>query len=120
MRLQRLLCAVVVVSFIGSAGVASAQTYSADARKVAMGGVSDNANIASSMVDSAEPYTVILIPFGLIQVIKNHDQFDPTNDKFDPVSAIEGGASPLHYQTGRGTSDVEHPEQRFVTDLVNG
>ena len=120
LKIQRFVCVLVVLSFIAGASTASAQSYSADARKIGMGGVGDNSNIAASMVEPAQPYTVIVLPLGLIQVFKNTDQFDPNSDAFDPVRAMELASSPLHYTTGRGTSAVEHPEQRFIKDLVNG
>ena len=85
-----------------------------------MGGVGDNSNIAASMVEPSQAYTVIVLPFGLIQVLQDFDQFNPSSNKFDPVRAIENASSPLHYTIGRGSSGAEHPEQRFITDLVNG
>ena len=120
MQIQRFLCVLIVLSFMACGSTASAQTYSADARKVGMGGVGDNSNIAAGMVEPAQPYTVIVLPLGLIQVLQNLDQFNPTDDKFDPARAIESASSPLHYTTGRGSTGAEHPEVRFITGLVNG
>ena len=97
---------------------ARAQNYNTDARRIAMGGVGDSSNIAASMVDPAQPYTVIPVPLGLIQVLGDFDLFNPTGDDFDPVRAIELGSSPLHYTFGR-SSGGDNPEQRFINDLVN-
>src|SRR6185295_18501768 len=102
--------------FLAGAGAASAQSYSGDARKIGMGGVGDNSNIAAGMVDPAQSYTAIVVPLGLIQVLRDFDQFDPSGDEFDPVRAIENASNPLHYTTGRGSSAGEHPEQRFISD----
>ena len=120
MQIQRFLCVLIVLSFIAGGSTASAQTFSGDARKVAMGGVGDDANIAASMVEPAQPYIAIPLPFGLFQVLGNLKAFNPTNDKFDPVRAIEGASSPLHYTFGRGSDSTEDPQQRFIRDLVNG
>lgn len=101
-------------------GNASAQSFTADARTVGMGGGGSNTNIAMSMVDPAGPYAVIPIPLGLIQVLSNVHGFDPSNDKFDPAWAIEAASNPLHWTFGRRTSDSDSPEARFMRDLVNG
>jgi hypothetical protein len=97
-----------------------AQSYTADARKIGMGGVGDNSNIAISMVAPAEAYTVIPVPLGLFQVLQDFDKFNPSSDQFDPVRAVENASSPLHYTIGRQEEGVDHPDQRFIADLVNG
>ena len=56
----------------------------------------DSANISVSMVDPAQPYTAIPLPIGLIQVLGNWNEFNPSSDKFDPISAIEGPSNSLH------------------------
>lgn len=122
MQNQRFWRVLAVLPLLAIAGerAASAQAYSFDARKVGMGGVGDNSNIAASMVEPATPYGVIPIPIGLIQVFQNRNQFDPEGDEFDPVRAIESASSPFHYTFGRTKSDGDDPQQRFVRDLVNG
>lgn len=119
MRIQRVLGLVAVLSLIVMAGTASAQNFSTDARKIAMGGnAGDSANIAMGMVDKASPYTVIPIPLGLFQVFSGGlDKFNPSKATFDPVRAAELAASPLHYTFGR--KSTSSTSQTFVTDLVN-
>ena len=119
MRIHRTLALVAAVLLVGAVGTASAQNYGTDARKIAMGGSGgDSANIASGMVDKASPYTAIVLPLGLLQIFKGgFDKFDPTNDDFDPVRAIEDATNPIHYTFGRGTTDTG---QAFIHDLVNG
>jgi hypothetical protein len=107
----------IVLLFIAAGNTVSAQNFSADARKIGMGGVGENENIAASMVAPAEPYTVILLPFGLIQVFNDRNLFNPSNNQFDPVRSIEEASNPLHFTTGRASSG---PEQLFIGDLVNG
>ncbi len=104
---------------VATAGSASAQNFGADARKVAMGGSgAASENIASDLVEKTAPYTVIVIPIGLLQVFKDGtDPFNPTSDRFDPVRAIENASNPLHYTFGRGNTS---PGQAFINDLVNG
>src|SRR5436190_21535179 len=92
------------VSCLALASQTSAQSFTADARAVAMGGDGNGANIARSMVPPAGPYLVIPLPIGLIQVLGNLHGFDPSSDKFDPAWAVESAASPLHYTFGRKSS----------------
>jgi hypothetical protein len=119
MRIHRLLALVTAVLLVGAVGTASAQNYGTDARKIAMGGQGgDSSNIASGMVDKASPYTAIVVPFGLFQILKGgFDKFDPNSDDFDPVKAIEDATNPIHYTFGRGTTDTG---QEFIHDLTNG
>src|SRR5579872_1573195 len=115
---ERFVRALRVIVFLAAASTpVAAQNYSGDARKVGMGGIDDNENIAASMVPSSVPYVVIPIPLGLIQQFQNRNQFDPTSTQFDPVEAIQGAANPVHLTSGRGAMG---PEQLFVEDLVNG
>ena len=82
-----------------------------------MGGVGYSENIATKMIEEERPYSSIVIPLGLIQLIQDRHHFDPDDDRFDPVLAMEYAASPLHYVIGR---DPGGPRGRFVKDVVNG
>ena len=120
MRTQKQVVALVsVLSVLLQAGAASAQNFSTDARKVGMGGNGgDSANIAAGMVEKGSPYTAIVIPLGIIQILSDGlDRFDPSKSAFDPGRAVEDIANPLHYTFGRGTTDTRLD---FVTDIVNG
>jgi hypothetical protein len=110
----------ILALFLVLSGDSSAQSFTADARTVGMGGGGKSANISLSMVDPAAPYAVIPIPLGLIQVLNNLRGFDPSNDKFDPAWAVEAASNPLHYTFGRKSSGSDSPEARFMRDLVNG
>src|SRR6476619_1146182 len=120
MRIHRVLALVTVVLLVGAVGTASAQNYSTDARKIAMGGSGgDSSNIASGMVDKASPYTAIVLPLGLIQLFSNGlDKFNPDKPAFDPVQAIEDATNPIHYTFGR--NDTGTGQAKFVNDLRNG
>jgi hypothetical protein len=108
------------VSMLAIASTAVAQSFTGDARAVAMGGSGANSNIALSMVAPATPYTSIPIPLGLIQVLGNTDAFNPTSDNFDPAWAVEAASNPLHYTFGRKSPSGDSPQSRFMRDLVNG
>lgn len=95
---------------------AFAQNWSFDARMIGLGGVGDVSNVAVNMVDEQRPYRAIVLPFGLIQVLPNIGKFNPTEDDFDLVRAIEYAASPIHYIVGRDTTDTG---ELFVTDIRN-
>lgn len=84
-----------------TASPASAQNWSGDARRIAMGGVGSGENLASTMIREEGGYRTIVIPLGLFQVLRNRDIFDPDSDEFDLVRSIEYAASPLHYTVNR-------------------
>jgi hypothetical protein len=91
------------------------QNYSADARKIAMGGGSDSGNLANKLIEQRRSYRSIPIPLGLIQLVRDRGRFNPNNDEFDPVLALEYAANPLHFTVNRGTGGGS-----FIRDLENG
>jgi hypothetical protein len=95
---------------------ASAQSWSFDAREIALGGVGGTHNVAADMIDEQRPYRAIVLPFGLIQVFQNIDVFKPDSSSFDPVRAVELAASPLHYTFGRTSTNTE---EAFVSAIRN-
>jgi hypothetical protein len=105
---------------LAMASHATAQSFSGDARTIAMGGESRNSNIARSMVAPATPYASIPLPIGLIQILPNTHGFDPSRDDFDPAWAIESASNPMHYTFGRKAPDSNDPQSRFIRDVVNG
>jgi hypothetical protein len=90
------------------------QSFTGDARRIGMGGTGENQNIGSQMIEEQRRYRSIVVPLGLIQVIKDRRYFNPDNDEFNPVRAIEDVANPIHITFRRGAGT-----QRFVNDLVN-
>jgi len=90
------------------------QSYTGDARRIGMGGTGENENIGSQMIADEQQYRSIVIPLGLIQVIRDRHYFYPDDDAFNPVRALEDVANPLHLTTRRGAATGN-----FVTDLVN-
>jgi hypothetical protein len=115
-RQMRVLLLVAAVSW-WAVPPALAQNWSFDARRVALGGVGSERNIASRMIEDERDYRAVVLPLGLLQVLRNRDVFDPTSDRFDLVRSIEYAASPLHYQVSR---DGTGTGSRFVTDVRNG
>src|SRR5690349_15445229 len=94
----------VVMMLLFMAVPASAQNWSFDARKVGLGSPTGGENVASAMIEEERHYKAIVLPFGLIQVFRDFDRLDPSNDNFDLVRTIEYAASPLHYTIGRDRS----------------
>jgi hypothetical protein len=95
-----------------------AQSYSGDARRIAMGGIGHSDNLASRFIEQEQQYRSIVVPLGIIQLIRDLDKFDLDNKNlFDPILAMEYAASPIHYQFDRFE---EGPRGQFVTDLING
>lgn len=117
---MKLCVSLIIVSVLASASTATAQSFSGDARTVAMGGDGRNSNIALSMVAPATPYVSIPLPIGLIQTLGNWNGFNPTSDEFDPAWAISTASNPMHYTFGRKAPSSDDPQSRFIRDIVNG
>jgi len=96
---------------------ADAQNWSFDARLIALGNVAGSGNLAYDLIDRERPYTVIPLPFGLVQILKDFDVYNPNSPKFDPIRVVEYAASPLHYIIGRDND--KSAEALFVSDLRN-
>jgi hypothetical protein len=108
-------CFVIVLCLAPSA---QAQNWSFDARKIALGDAGGADHPASRMIDEERPYKAIVLPFGLIQVLRDHHVFDPRSPQFDIVRSIEYAAAPLHHVIGRnsGTSETG---RRLSVDIRN-
>ncbi len=106
-----------IVALLAFTSLLPAQSYSGDARKVAMGGIGYSENIATRMIEDDRPYSSIVLPFGFLQVMRDRDHFDPDHDGFDPVLAMEYAANPLHYVFGRKPGGNRG---RFVQDAAGG
>src|SRR5262249_38612326 len=110
-------CKIVLVSCVLAhcANVACfAQSYAGDARRIGLGGTSQNENIGSQMIEDERQYRSIVVPFGLIQVIQDRDYFNPDKDTFNPVRALEDIGNPLHITLRRGAGSGH-----FVSDVYN-
>jgi hypothetical protein len=106
-----------VFAVLATAATAAAQNWSFDARDIAMGGVGTTGNLSSKMIGEQRDYTSIVLPFGLIQVFKDMNIYNPDSKSFDPVRAIELAASPMHYGLDRNSTNSA--ELLFVSDLRN-
>lgn len=123
MSRRKFACAAFVVC-LASATQASAQNWSFDARKVALGSPGSGENLASKMIEEESEYRAVVLPFGLIQVFRDFDRLDPTKEDFDVIRTMEYAASPIHYTFGRDavtTGQVSRSTalNNFVTDLRN-
>ncbi len=98
------------------ASSASAQNYSFDARRIALGGAGGTPNVASKLVERQRRYRSILIPVGLIKVLSNVRVFYPNREDFDFSRAVEFGTSPLHHVFGR-REDIT--ARGFFSDIVH-
>ena len=84
------------------APTAAAQDWSGDARSIALGGV-DRSRVIDVTPAAGQPDTVIVLPFGLLQVLRHPRVYDPRSPRFDPVLAALYVSSPLHFIIGRDT-----------------
>ena len=94
----------------------SAQSFSADARKIGMGALGGG-SAATRLIEEERSYRSIVIPFGLFQLLGNLDIFDPDSPEFDPVRIMEYAINPLHFTAARGAGGRGIA---LVTDVVNG
>src|SRR5688572_3463458 len=74
------------------------------ARRIGMGATGSQGNLATELVEEQRPYRAIPVPLGLFQVFSNLRVFDPDDDEFDPVRAVETLSSPMHFTFNRDTS----------------
>ena len=98
-RSRRAFVAIVVLVLTASS--ASAQNYSFDSRRIALGGVGGTPNLASKLVERQRRYKSIVIPLGLVKVLTNLRVFYPNREDFDFSRAVEFSYSPLHHVFGR-------------------
>lgn len=84
-----------------------------------MGNVGGTDHLAGRMLDEQRDYRAVVLPFGLVQVLRDLDVFKPGSEKFDIIRSVEYAAAPLHYVIGRNssTSDIG---REFVVDVRNG
>jgi len=84
-----------------TASSVSAQDYSFDARRIALGGAGGTPNVASKLVEQERRYKSVLIPVGLVKVLTDIRVFYPNREDFDFSRAVQFSASPLHFVFGR-------------------
>ena len=106
---------VAVLLVVWTASSASAQNYSFDARRIALGGAGGTPNIASKLVERQRRYRSILIPVGLVKLLSDVRVFFPNRDDFDFSRAVEYAYSPLHQVFGRRE---DMTAKSFFRDLV--
>ena len=106
---------VAVLLLVWTASSASAQNYTFDARRVALGGVGGTPNLASKLVERQRRYKSILIPVGLVKVLTNLRVFYPNREDFDLSRAVEFAYSPVHQVFGRG-EDING--RTFLRDTI--
>ena len=117
MTIHRTLVVVLVVC--ACAVPARAQNWTFDARKIGLGNAGGTDNLSSRMIDEERQYRAIVLPFGLLQVLRDLDIFNPTSEKFDIIRTVEYAAAPLHYVIARDKRSSEIGQQ-FVNDIRNG
>ncbi|MBI4264687.1 MAG: hypothetical protein HY657_09945 [Acidobacteria bacterium] len=103
---------------VGWTTAASAQNWSFDARKIALGNAAGGDHPASRLIDEDPEYRAIVLPFGLIQVLRNRDVFNPDSGRFDIVRSVEYAAAPLHYIVGRDDTESD-VGRRLSVDIRN-
>ena len=106
----------ITLAFLLAALPVAAQNFSMDARRIGMGGVGEKKNGAADFAGDARQYRSIVVPLGLFQILKNLKLFNPGDDEFNPIRAMEYLASPLHFTVNR---DNGSSGEALVNALVN-
>src|SRR5204863_7951249 len=58
---------------------------------------------------------IVVLPFGLLQVLGDWALYDPGSSEFDPVRATESAINPFHYIIGRGAGPS--PDTLLASDI---
>jgi len=107
---------VAALVFTSAVSSVSAQNYSFDARRIALGGAGGTPNVASKLVERQRRYKSVLIPIGLVRVLSDIRVFYPNREDFDFSRAVEFGTAPLHFVFGR-SEDIT--AKSFFRDVLH-
>src|SRR5262245_21542144 len=97
--------------------LAAAQAWNIDARSIGLGGVGGSQNPLATTMSELRGDRTIVLPLGLLQVLRNRHTFAPGSPEFDPLQAVELVANPMHFEFGRSGPSAR---SSFVRDLRNG
>ena len=111
------ICLLVLVALVGRSATARSQHWSLDARLVGLGAVGGTATVAGATLDPGDSDTVVVLPFGLLQILRDRNVYHPSSPGFDPVRAVEYASNPFHYVVGR--SSESSIEARLASDVRN-
>jgi hypothetical protein len=112
----RILCVVCALLF-AIVSAADAQSFSLDARKIALGDIAGTGHIAESVIIDERPYGAFVLPLGILQLFGQLDRVNPDSDQFDGVTTLDYVLAPVHLVLGR-TSDSSGPD--FIGDMRRG
>ena len=104
------LRAMLLLAFVGVAPSSGAQSWNADSRGLALGGMTARPALAT---DQGE--RTIVLPLGLVQVVANYKVFLSSSKDFDPFRVAQYVTHPLHFEIGRGGAEAS-----FMRDFLNG
>ncbi len=106
-------CCVVALALLAAAP-AAAQHWSFDARRIALGDATRPSGPARPDSLRRRPYRSILLPFRLVQILRDIGIYNPYGRNFAPVRATTNLLSPLHFAFDQ---DIEGPAQ-ILNDLL--
>jgi hypothetical protein len=87
----------ILVAVLWWPSAAAAQSWTFDARKIGMGNVGGTENLGSRMIDEQREYRSIVLPFGLIQVLRDLEVFKPAPE--NSTSSRASSTSPRRCTT---------------------
>lgn len=105
---------VLLLAALFSASPAWAQGWSFDARRIGMG-ATGSGNVLMEAIDDDRGYRAVVLPIGLIQVLRDLDVFRPGSERFDLVKSVEYAAVPLHFVIERDAGSSSG--RQLVVDL---
>jgi hypothetical protein len=113
---MRTIVGFAIVTLVSFPRIGAAQSWNIDARSVGLGGIGGPQNVFATTIAEDRGDRSIVLPLGLLQVLRDHSIFKSSSRDFDPVRVIEYTSQPLHLEFGRSRSTAG---AAFVHDIRN-
>jgi len=113
---MRTIAALAIVTVVSFPRAGAAQSWNIDARSVGIGGIGGPQNVFATTIAEDRGDRSIVLPLGLLQVLRDRSIFSSSSRDFDPVRVIEYASQPLHLEFGRSRSTAG---AAFVHDIRN-
>ncbi len=113
---MRTIAVLAVVTLVSFPLTGAAQSWNIDARSVGIGGIGGPQNVFATTIAEDRGDRSIVLPLGLLQVLRDRSIFKSSSRDFDPVRVIEYASQPLHLEFGRSRSTAG---AAFVHDIRN-
>ena len=86
---MRTFAALAIVTLVTFPRISAAQSWNIDARSVGIGGIGGPQNVFATTIAEDRGDRSIVLPLGLLQVLRDRNIFSSSSRDFDPVRVIE-------------------------------